>query len=150
MYTAYLRPILEYASVVCVNCSNYEKDILNKIEYDAARTVTGLTRSVAIVNLLREIGWVSLSDRRYMQKLILVYKYKNGVLPDYLNDLFPVTVNEANPYNLRNNMDFVTLARRTEIYAKSVIPSSLKLWNELDENTRASDTLLSFKSKVKA
>ncbi len=123
---------------------------MNKIEYDAARTVTGLTRSVSIVNLLREIGWVSLSDRRYMQKLILVYKYKNGVLPDYLNDLFPVTVNEANPYNLRNNMDFVTLARRTEIYAKSVIPSSLKLWNELDENTRASDTLLSFKSKVKA
>ncbi len=91
-----------------------------------------------------------MSDRRYMQKLILVYKYKNGVLPDYLNDLFPVTVNEANPYNLRNNMDFVTLARRTEIHAKSVIPSSLKLWNELDENTRASDTLLSFKSKLKA
>ncbi len=53
IYTSYLRPLLEYASVVWDNCTNYEKDILNKIEYDAARTVTGLTRSVSIVNLLR-------------------------------------------------------------------------------------------------
>ncbi len=49
----------------------------------------------------------------------------------------------------RNNSDFITLARRTEIYSKSVIPSSLKLWNELDDDTRNIPTLGSFKSRLK-
>ncbi len=69
IYISYLRPILEYASIVCDNCAIYEKNILDKIQYDAARIVTGLTRSVSINNLLKEIGWVSLSDRRKLQKL---------------------------------------------------------------------------------
>jgi hypothetical protein len=38
------------------------------MQYEAARIVTGLTRSVSIDKLLNEIGWVSLSDRRKIQK----------------------------------------------------------------------------------
>ncbi len=89
IYISYLRPIIEYASIVWDNCTIFEKDSLEKIQYEAARTVTGLTRSVSIDRLLREIGWVPLSDRRKIQKLTLVYKHKHGDLPDYLNELFP-------------------------------------------------------------
>ncbi len=96
IYISYLRPILEYASIVWDNCAIYENNILDKIQYDAARIVTGLTRSVSINNLLKEIGWVSLSYRRKLQKLILVYNYKTGNLPSYLNELFPLTVNGSN------------------------------------------------------
>ena len=68
IYISYLRPILEYASIVWDNCTTYEKELLEKLQYDAARAVTGLTRSVSIDNLNNEIGWVSLSDRRKLQK----------------------------------------------------------------------------------
>ena len=53
------------------------------------------------------------------------------------------------PYNLRNDTNFVTLPRRTEIYSRSVIPSSIDLWNELDADIRDSTTLSSFKNKLK-
>ena len=89
--------------------------------------MTGLTRSVSIENLLKEIGWVSLSDRRKIQKLILIFKYKNGDIPSYLNDLMPEMVRDTNTYNLRNQQNYATVARRLEIYSKSVIPSSIKL-----------------------
>ena len=46
MYISYLRPILEYASIIWDNCTEYEKELLEKLQYDAARAVTGLTRSV--------------------------------------------------------------------------------------------------------
>ena len=46
IYISYLRPILEYASIVWDNCTMYEKELLEKIQYDGARAVTGLTRSV--------------------------------------------------------------------------------------------------------
>ena len=64
-----------------------------------------------------ELVWVSLSDRRTIQKLILVYKEKQGQLPIYLHEIFPTTVKNSNPYNLRNNDDFQSIIRRTEIYS---------------------------------
>ena len=149
IYISYLRPILEYASIIWDNCTTYEKELLEKLQYDAARAVTGLTRSVSINNLINEIGWVSLSDRRKLQKLVLIFKYKNGDLPSYLNDLMPEMVRDNNTYNLRNQLDYATVARRLEIYSKSVLPSSIKLWNDLDIETRNSDTLFSFKSKLR-
>ncbi len=72
-----MRPIIEYASVVWDSCTNYEQESLEKLQYEAARVVTGLTRSVSIDNLLKEIGWVSVKNRRNMQKLTIVYKEKN-------------------------------------------------------------------------
>ena len=61
----------------------------------------------------------------------------------------PEMVRDNNTYNLRNQLDYATVARRLEIYSKSVLPSSIKLWNDLDIETRNSDTLFSFKRKLR-
>lgn len=149
IYISYLRAILEYASIVWDNCTLQDRESLEKIQYEAARIVTGLTLSVSTERLLTEIGWVSLSDRRVMQKLILMYKNENGQLQNYLSELFPPNVHEVNPYDLRSNHNYVTVQRRLEIFSKSVIPSSVKLWNEFDINIRYSSTLFSFKLNLK-
>ena len=65
---------LEYASVVWDGCTQYEKTKLERIQYESARLVTGLTRSVSIENLIKEIGWLSLSDRRHFQKAVTMFK----------------------------------------------------------------------------
>lgn len=148
IYISYLRPILEYASIIWDNCTVYEKESLEKIQYEAARIVSGLTRSVSINNLLREIGWVSLSDRRKIQKYMLMYKHSKNLLPHYLTELFPSTVERSTQYNLRNRDDYVVPPRRTEIYSRSVIPSCINLWNDLDASIRESISLKTFKSNI--
>ncbi len=75
---------MEYAGIVWDSCTLYERDTLEKLQYEAARVVTGLTRSVSINRLIQEIGWVSLSDRRTIQELVILYKKKAGELPNYL------------------------------------------------------------------
>jgi hypothetical protein len=149
IYISYMRPILEYASIVWDGCAAYEKQSLEQLQYEAARIITGATRSVSIDFLVKEVGWVSLSDRRKIQKLVIVYKAKKGLLPDYLSSLFPPTVSEISSYPLRNNNDYVTIARRTQLYNASFLPSSLELWNNLDPNIRNSQTLNIFKSRLK-
>ena len=149
IYLSFMRPILEYASVVWDGCNLYDKQNLEKLQYEAARIVTGLTKSVSIERLLREIGWVSLADRRQIQKLIIVYKYKTGNLPEYLHGIFPDLVSNINNYNLRNNDDFITVSRRTEIYSKSFIPSAISAWNNLTMEIRESPTLAIFKNRLK-
>lgn len=57
-----------------------------------------------------------------------------GIRPLYLlSDIFLFSSNIENHYtsSLKNNIKYVTMARRTEIYSKSVIPSPIQLWNEL-------------------
>ena len=58
-------------------------------------------------------------------------------------------VGNNSAYNLRNNENYATVARRLEIYSKSVIPSSIKVWNSLDLDTRNSQTLSAFKARLK-
>jgi len=98
----------------------------------------------SIKNVLKEVGWVPLSDRRKIQKYVFIYKEKHSLLPEYLHEIFPGTVQEIsdNQYALRNNESYASVASRTEVYAKSVIPSSLSLWNNLDANNFLLDQLI--------
>ena len=149
MYTSFLRPLLEYASVVWDNCTQTEQDLLDKIQNEAARITTGVTRSISLFNLYKEIGWLKLSDRRKYQKLILTFKIIHDLTPNYLSEIFPPHVGNRTEYPLRNASNIEVIARRTELFASSFVPSSVSLWNELPENIKSITSLSAFKSNVK-
>ena len=58
IFLLYILPVLEYSCVVWDGCTIQDINSLQKIKNEAARIVTGLTRSVSIDNLYRECGWV--------------------------------------------------------------------------------------------
>ena len=67
IYISYVRPIIEYSSAVWDGCPEQNADLLEKLPHEAARIVTGLTRSVRLENLYKECGWPSLAIRRKYQ-----------------------------------------------------------------------------------
>ena len=101
MYMSFLLPFVEYASVVWDGCSEQDSQTLQKIQNEAARLVTGLTRSVSLENLFKECGWTTLSKRRQQHKLSFMYKVNNGIVPSYIHDLIPPLVSEISNYPLR-------------------------------------------------
>lgn len=140
MYISYIRPTLEYSSIVLDGCSEQDKAAMEKLQNEAARIVTGLTRSTSIVNLYKECGWNSLSDRRHFQKLCFMYKCSNNLVPDYISDIIPPHVREVSNYPLRNRNNFTNLYTRTETSRESCIPSSVTCWNNLQSDIREVDT----------
>ena len=62
IYFAFIRPLFEYTDVVWDNCTKYESNELEKIQNEAARTVTGATKLVSINALLTETRWETLSS----------------------------------------------------------------------------------------
>ena len=62
------------------------------MQIEAAIIVSGVTRSISLNTLYNEIGWSTLDDRRTYQKVVLTFKIKNTMVPDYLSDLFPRSV----------------------------------------------------------
>ena len=63
IYMSYVLPILEYSSIIWDGCTAQDSNALEKLQNEAARIVTGLTRSVSLENLYRECGWKSLFER---------------------------------------------------------------------------------------
>ena len=149
IYVTYVLPVLEYSAIVWDNCTAQNSNTLEKLQNEAARIVTGLTRFVSLDNLYRECGWVPLSVRRQEQKLSFMYKAVNGLPPDYIRDIIPPYVRETTSYLLRNNNNLVTPTTRTEISRKLCIPFSVSLWNSLDNDIRTADSLSSFKRSIK-
>ena len=56
IYISYVLPILEYSAIVWDNCTIQNSNTLEKLQNEAARLVTGLTRSVSLKNLYKECG----------------------------------------------------------------------------------------------
>ena len=83
------------SAVVCDNCSDQDACALEKLQNEAARIVTGLTRSVSLDKLYRECGWVALSERRKNQELYFMYKALNGQVPSYISDAIPPHIRET-------------------------------------------------------
>ena len=148
IYLSYVRPVLEYSSIVWDGCTVQSSHSLELLQNEAARIVTGLTRSTSLENLYSECGWESLSIRRRNQKICFMYKVYNNLVPSYVDDLFPHQRNLEHSYQLRNNDDFSSYRTRTTLFKKSCVPSSIPLWNSLDTNIRNSTSLSAFKNKV--
>ena len=147
IYLSYLLSIIEYSCVVWDGCTVQDINSLQKLQNEAARIVTGLTRSVSLDNLYRECGWVSLVERHRQQKLFM-YKSVNGLAPTYISYLIPPSVGEISTYTLPNQNDITVPFCRTEISRKSCIPSSISAWNSLDIELRNSPSMASFKYQL--
>ena len=74
VYLSFIRPILEYGDTIWDNCTQYEKQELDKIQNEAARIVTGATILVSLQSLYQEVCWESLQGRRLKHKLNLFFK----------------------------------------------------------------------------
>ena len=149
IYTTFIRPLLEYGDIVWDNCTATEKLELNKIQNEASRIATGATALVSLNELKKEIGWVSLEDRRKEHKLILMYKMINNSSPQYLSSLVPPLVGEVSQYNLRNSRSLTLPRCRTKLYSDSFLPSTVRDWNDLPDEIKALPSINRFKKAIR-
>ena len=90
--------------------------LLEKVQLEAARLLTGLPLFTSKQYLYIETGWEKLSDRRERRKLTLFHKIFHNNTPEYLTEiLMPHFRN--NRYNLRSdNYMRISYLQTIEIY----------------------------------
>ena len=94
------------------------------------------------MKLYDELGWESLSDRRWAPRMTTFYKIKNNLAPPYLLDHIPEH-RETNIYlRVRNARAPFS---RTERYVNSFFPYCIKEWNNLDDSVKSLPSLMCFK-----
>ena len=93
-----------------------------------------------------------------MVKVILIWQKKipkvdlhvqtNKQCCTWLCSIYPAAISSRTHYLLRNALDRDIIARRTEIFANSFIPSSVTLCNSLPPETKSLLYLSLFKSNI--
>ena len=148
IYISFIRPVIEYADIIWDNCTQTDKQELEKIQLEAARISTGATKLISVQKLYEETGWEPLEIRRKKHKLALFYKMYNHLTPPYLSSLVPPLISNFSRYNLRNANDIQTIDSRTTLYFNSFLPSVIRDWNSLPHGNRNADSLNSFKRQI--
>lgn len=84
LVSATFLPILDYRDVLYMSASGKCLQSLNVVYHCALRFITGCSRLTHHCELYTLSGWPSLSTRRYMHWMILIYKALLGLVPSHL------------------------------------------------------------------
>ena len=93
-----------------------------------------------------ELGWESLSSRRWSRRLTLFYKFVNNLSPDYTVVTIPPL--HQSQYFLRNQDVIGRLTARTEKFKSSFYPYCLCEWNKVEPEWRLAPSVSVFKKKL--
>ena len=62
---------------------------IERLQYQAALAVTGAWQGTNTDKIYEELGWESLSERRWFRRLVQFFKIQNNLTPDYLKEPIP-------------------------------------------------------------
>ena len=148
LYKSFVRPLFDYGDVLFPHISVTQCKRLEQIQRQAALICTNAYVRTPHILLLQELNWEQLSTRRKYHCLVLMFKIQKGLVPAYLSNMCPPTIEQAIPYRLRNRNNVSSFTCKYNAFSNSFFPSTIKSWNALDSGIRHISTVNMFKAKL--
>ncbi|KAI8498978.1 WD repeat-containing protein 44 [Branchiostoma belcheri] len=149
-YFTLVRPIVEFASPVWD--PHIVKDInrLEQVQRRAARWVSQrFRRTSSVNNMLEELQWIPLRERRRLARLTTFYKYHTGAL--CINMQTRPTPNvQTRATRQSHSAAYRVPQSRTSYRQNSFFPRTIPDWNTLDADIALSPSLEEFRGKLRA
>ena len=143
-YCTLVRPVMEYAASVWSPHLKGHKEVLEKVQWRAARYVLHeYGEGTSPTSMIHRLKWESLEQRRLKACVIMAYRivHKLVKIP---SDQFVPTASSTR----RHDMRFHRIYNKTNYYKYSFFPSVIKLWNALPSSVVSASTLEDFKEKL--
>ena len=146
---AFISSKLDYCNGLFYGLPSSEIQKLQRLQNAAARLITRTKKFDHITPVLINLHWLPIEHRVIFKLLLFTYKALHGLAPDYLANLLtfykPVrTLRSSRSINL-----FVPRSRTSTYGDRSFACVSPRLWNKLPDFIRHSETLDSFKTRLK-
>ena len=137
-YKTYIRPQLEYASVVWDHVGDGNSHLRHqwraaRFVYDDWRWESSPTR------MINHLNWQSLETRLLLSRLTFFHKHHHKQID--LNDCIAVKSRGINP-------TFQTIHSRVRSYANSFVPATISVWNSVPADIRTEADLSNSKLKL--
>ena len=148
-----IQPCIYYALTVWGYASQVNIDKIQRLQNRAARMVTGNYDFINFrgIDLVKDLGWMNIIQRRNYFICILMFKAIHGLAPDYIaNDITMLREVSTRPTRSFDSIDVYVPHARLECYKKSFGYIGPKTWNKLPNNIKECQTLATFKTNLKA
>ena len=140
---------LDYCNAVLHRVPAYRIKPLQRVQNIAARVVSLCSRDDDIDEVLKELHWLPVMQRILYKVLLLVYKCKNGLAPDYLSSLFiPYKKNFNSRSNFLDKLETPS-TRMTSYGDRAFVVTGAEEWNKLPLELKGASTVETFKTKLK-
>ena len=157
MYKALVRSHLDYCDTIYhIPASNSQinlgvtlNSLMEKVErtqYQAALAITGTWQGTNRSTLYEELGWETLSDRRWCRRILQIHKIEKYKTPSYLWDKLPPRRRPVYILNYSNTSQEIRC--KTARYKNRFFQDATSPWNNMISNFQDIPTFTSLKSHL--
>lgn len=101
----------------------------------AGRIIAGKSYDIRPAEILNEVGWQPLDERRKYNKAMFIHKIRRNELPDSTIIMFNA-VNHSNYSLCSNNLNYTLLKPNTKFIKKGISYSAARPWNDLPNSIK--------------
>ena len=146
LYFSICYPYFNYCNVIWTSCHATTLSQLFITQKRIIRTILGKRHTEASSPLFKQLKILKLNEINKLNIASFVYKSINGLI----NSPIPYLPHVIVPYNLRREPTLHIPLVTSDQSQRFVHYRGVKTWNDIDQNIRNSQTLSSFKRKLKS
>ena len=148
IYTAYIRPVIEYGSLVLSNTTRTQKDRLERVQRRAARICLRIPLFAPVhhSSLLHHLQLPTLVSRQLLRQFTLAHNIKYIRAPLHLQQPHLARPITEQPYALQHMRTYTLRTSHTYRHTNSPINLSLHNFNQLPPDLRETNSKHAFKS----
>ena len=140
--------ILNYCLRIWGMTTKTQLEKAQKLQNFAAKVAAGDAKKYDHVSpILEKLGWLKLEKKFFLDICIMVFKYKRGLIPDWLFSLY--SVHQVRDRRTRQSNELIVNRCATDIAKNSFLITGPLYWNKLPSSVRNVASLPQFKNILK-
>lgn len=147
LYNSIIEPHFQYCASVLSMFNGQEFNQLQKQQNKAMRVVLRCGRRTSVNWMLESLGWLNIRQRIMFLTMVMVFKIKNGIVPDYISRNVNYIHSDRYPLRCEGKFNIKRVNKTTT--KNNVFNDGLRMYNGLPAEIRNERNLNLFKSKLK-
>ena len=147
IFLVYLQPRIDYCLTVWGYSSVANIKEIQRIQNMAARIIFNNFDFINVrsADLIQQLNWITVTERRDFLMAKLMYKCLNGLAPNYLSDMFDYE-SDFHSYPCRNFRALCLNIPKfnSELYRSSIMYQGVHIWNGLPIHVKQCKSVASF------
>ena len=158
IYKMYVRPHLDFCDIIYHTPEieslfsssirlSFWMDQIERVQYQAALAITGTWKGTNRDKIYEELGWESLSRRRWFRRIVQIFKLQNNPsTPTYLKSIIPPPLTSVR--NTRSGTKISNIDAKRDYFKNSFYPHAINSWNKLDTSLKEANSIKELKSNI--